>query len=347
MTQGFRLQILSQPAFTRVGETLLGSMWEEGQENYESFWLDPESPQRSRGEIFLLGWMDADHPVARLALWKPSEGESLFFLYARDRFLPAEAVVEFLSEVKRFAREKGVNALSGPMAFSTWHPYRFISRMGDTDFFAGEQRMPEEDCADFIRSGFSSIAEYQTTLVEDLAESMRIGAAMGVEQGLGAINVEIFGKDRLPQILPELHRLSCEIFKDNFAYSHLDFQEFLASLGKSKTEEATLIIAYIQEKPAGFTFSYAIGSYDPGNGKPARETAVLKTLGVHPDYRGLKAGRNLKLAYGLAYLTHNYWIEKGCGSILHAYMKTDNRSRFMAAHFGLPIRDYVLVRGEF
>jgi hypothetical protein len=75
------------------------------------------------------------------------------------------------------------------------------------------------------------------------------------------------------------------------------------------------------------------------------ETAVLKTIGVHPDFRA-RGLRSLGLGYGLSYLTHRHWLEKGCASILHAYMKTDNRSRSMSARFGAPLRDYVLLRGR-
>ena len=53
--------------------------------------------------------------------------------------------------------------------------------------------------------------------------------------------------------------------------------------------------------------------------------------------------RSLGLGYGLSYLTHRHWLEQGCESIIHAYMKTDNRSRSMSARFGVPLRDYVLL----
>ena len=339
MTNTVHLQILSQPEFTRVGRMLLGSLWEESQEAYESFWLGLESPQLSRGKIFLLGAMDSDHPVARLALWKPLQGESLFFLYARERSLPPEAVESFLSAVKDFAKGKGVNALTGPMAFSTWHPYRFISRMGDAAFFPGEQKMPEEDYSDFIRCGFSTIAEYRSTWVPDLRASISVGDSMGVKQRLAAIEVKTLTGQDLPTLLPEIHRVSSEIFQDNFAYMPIALRDFLTLSSGEKGIEAVLIMVMVAGKTAGFGYGYDIGFYTGEPGHLPRKTAVLKTLGVLPEYRSLGLG------YGLAYLFHAFWLDRDYEGLIHAYMKTDNRSLDMSGLVAKPIRAYALMKG--
>lgn len=340
--------VISQAEFTAVGRRFLGDLWEEGQEAYEAHWLGAASPQRTRGELILLGWVDGaeslEHPgaeelSARLALWKAADGNAnYFFLYARDAALAATRAAEFPRAALEYAREWGMPELEGPIAFSTWHPYRFVSRRGDADFFPGEQKLPEEYHQDFLAAGFQVVAEYQSTWVEDLAESIRTGLAMGVDRALGKVKVEVLDKDRLPQLLPELHRLSCDIFKDNFGYSPLGLPEFLALASSGKGGESALIMASAGGKPAGFVFSYAIGPYSPGPGRPAVEACVLKTLGVHPEFRSLGLG------YGLSYLTHKHWLEQGKTAIIHAYMKTDNHSRSMSSHFGGALRDYALVR---
>jgi hypothetical protein len=147
--------------------------------------------------------------------------------------------------------------------------------------------------------------------------------------------------------LPELHGLARVIFRDNFSFSSLDLREFAmlaAGTGtdKNKGGEPLLLLAHVDDRPAGFAFSYDIGSYRAGADVSPCRAAVLKTLGVHPDFRA-RGLRSLGLGYALSYLTHLHWLEQGCKSIIHAYMKTDNRSRSMSARFGVPLREYVLL----
>jgi hydroxymethylglutaryl-CoA reductase (NADPH) len=334
-----RLELIGQADFTRAGKALLGSHWEDGQDAYETYWLGDASPQRAQGDLFLLGWMSEGAATARMAVWKPRTGDPMFMAYARAQGMAASETQDFLAAAKAFARERGIAELMGPMQFSTWHPYRFIRDMGAAPFYSGEQRVPSAYHGDFLAAGFSDIAEYQTTLVEDLAKSIGIGLAMGVDKGLAAVEIKTYEGSELPALLPELYRMSCEIFRGNFAYAELPYEDFLRLAAGDKPGKVALIMASAEGKPAGFAFSYDIGGYSPGPGREARPTSVLKTLGVAP------ALRSKGLGYALSYLTHKYWLERGHTQILHAYMKTDNHSRSMSSHFGESLRTYALLKG--
>lgn len=324
---------ISQNEFTALGRALLGGDWEEGQEAYEAYWLGEASPQRTRGDLFLLGESGGR---ARLAVFRPAEDDALFFLYARQAGLAAEAVQGFLASARAFCRARGMAELTGPLQFSTWHPYRFVSGSGPAAFFPGEQKMPAAYHGDFRAAGFADIAEYESTLVEDLAASIELGLSMGVDRGLEGVEVRTLGSADLGAFLPELYRASCEIFAGNFAYAPIDYADF-ARLSAGGKGDGALILATSQGRTAAFAYGYAIGPYDAGDG-PA-PTAVLKTLGVTPEFRSRGLG------YAVSYLTHRHWLEKGCRRIIHAYMKSDNRSRSMSAHFGKRLRAYALMKG--
>lgn len=353
-----RLEILARSAFTAAGRALLGGMWEDGQEANEALWLGEARPASAAGDLHLLGWSRDGVLRARVAIWKPLEGECLFMLYARSPDAGAEETGAFLRAAKAFCRERGIPSLTGPMQFSTWHPYRFISGiggMGGADFFPGEQKMPAAYHGDFLAAGFADIAGYQSSWVSDLSGSLRIAEAMGVRQKLASVATETLAGRDLPAMLPEIHRLSSEIFRGNFAYAPIGPADFLAlAAGEGGTGrkagtgagneagneagESVLIAATVAGKTAGFAYGYAIGPHTVTAGIPKRNAAVLKTLGVLPEHRGLGLG------FGLAYLFHKHWLEHGCESLIHAYMKTDNRSSGMSDHVAKPFRTYALMK---
>lgn len=357
------LRLLSQPEFTRAGRDLLAGLWDDGQEAYEAYWLGPASPPRLRGDLLLYGWDDGAGLRARLAVYNPSAGDCLFLSYARAAVAPASETAAFLAAVKAHCKERGIGSLTGPMQFSTWHPYRFIKRMGGLPFFPGEQRLPEAYHGDFLAAGFADLAEYQSIHVRGYAKAWIIGMALGVKRGLRGMEIRTYASDDMPALLPELYRLSCDIFKDNFLYEHIAYEDFLKLSEGSKPHEAALIMLLEGGVPAAFAYSYAIGAYPPAEpgqcgsqaaGKTAAgtwavksvkaveaggATAVLKTLGVAPAFRGRGLG------YSVSYLTHLHWKERGARNVIHAYMKSDNRSRAMSGHFGKSIRTYALMKG--
>ncbi len=157
---------------------------------------------------------------------------------------------------------------------------------------------------------------------------------------LGDLEIETVSGAGLTEVMPLLYRLSVEVFRDNYAYDPIDFENFLALYEdrRAATGDAVVIIARFEGWPAGLAFSYDIGPYAGFDGESAQRTAVLKTIGVHPD------ARRLGIGYGVSYLTHRYWLERGYRQIIHAYMKTDNASMSMSAHFGRAIREYALLR---
>jgi hypothetical protein len=337
-----RLGVMSQSDFTLAGRTLLGALWDGGQDAYESYWLGAASPPRARGDLSLFGWKTDRGPRARLAVYNPSAGDCLFMLYARAPDCSAAETTAFLLAVKAACKARGIGSLTGPMQFSTWHPYRFISRMGSMPFFPGEQKLPEAYHGDFLAAGFSDLAEYQSIHVRGYVKAWLIGMALGVKRGLRGMEVKVFGSGDMPALLPELYRLSCDIFKDNFLYEHIAYADFLELSAAAKPQEAALIMLLHQGVPAAFAYSYGIGAWPSGEhgSKSGGGTAVLKTLGVAPAFRGRGLG------YSVSYLTHRHWKERGARNVIHAYMKSDNRSRAMSGHFGKSVRTYVLMKGS-
>lgn len=306
-------------------------------ENHEARWLADDSPYS--GHVNRLVFEDAAGVAARILVLQPSDSaEALFCFYGRRENLDAATRDSFFHALDEWLGARGITSLQGPIEFSTWNPYRFVCQRGSSPWFPGEQPMPDYHFTDFTRAGFSESARFVSSLIEDLQASIEMGLAMGVDQKLGALDIDTICGSDLFEIMPTLYELSSIIFKDNYAYSPITYDEFQALYADTAAYDAAVIVAKHDQIPLGLTFSYSIGPYAAVPGEAAKMTSVLKTIGVVPQ------ARKLRIGYGVSYLTHKLWLERGCEQIIHACMKSDNASLKMSSQFGRRIREYALLQ---
>jgi len=306
-------------------------------EAYESLWMADDSPYN--GSVNRLVFEDRRGVAVRIVVLQPSDsGEALFCFYGRRETLDAAVLDSFFRSLDEWLRARGIASLQGPIQFSTWHPYRFVCEQGPSPWFPGEQPMPDYGFANFTRAGFQECARFSSTLVDDIEKSIDIGLAMGVDQKLEALHIDTLTGPDIFEILPTLYDLSAVIFQDNYAYSAIAYEEFHALYASIVALDSVVIVAKLNQLPVGVALSYNIGLYAADDGEEPKPTSVLKTIGVHPD------ARNLRIGYGVVYLTHKLWLERGFQQIIHAYMKSDNASRAMSSHVSRTIREYALLR---
>jgi hypothetical protein len=306
-------------------------------EAYEALWLADDSPYN--GRVNRLVFEDERGVAVRLVVLQPAAGgEAMFCFYGRRENLAAPTLDSFFRSLDEWLRARGIVSLQGPIQFSTWHPYRFVCAQGPGPWFAGEQPMPDYCFADFTSAGFQECARFASTLTEDLEKSVDLGLAMGVDQKLGALSIDTVTGNDIYEILPTIYDLSRIIFEDNYAYSPITYEEFHTLYSSIVALDAVVIVAKKNLLPVALAFSYNIGLFAAVYGEEPKLTSVFKTLGVHPDVR------NLRIGFGVSYLTYKLWLERGFQQVIHAYMKTDNASLGMSSRFGRTIREYALLR---
>jgi len=306
-------------------------------EEYEATWMSDSSPYD--GRVDRLVFEDDLGIAARLAVLRPGDAsEALFCFYGRRPDLEEAARRDLFSSLRRWLGEQGIASVQGPIEFSTWHPYRFVCEQGKSPWFPGEQPMPDYWFRDFLDAGFNESARFASILVQNLGQSIDASLAMGVDRGVSALNIDIVTGPDIVELLPTHYHLFKSIFQDNYAYSPIEYEEFRALYSGIATLDAALIMVADDQGPVGIAFSYNIGPYDAIAGEEPVLTSVLKTIGVDPRARGQRIG------VGVTYLTHKYWLERGFGQVIHAYMKSDNVSHAMSSRLGPTLREYALVR---
>jgi GNAT superfamily N-acetyltransferase len=127
-------------------------------------------------------------------------------------------------------RRKGIRKVWGPMNFSIFHGYRFMTRGFERKIFFGEPYNKPYYPRFFLRMGFKPLATWHSwDLTHDqirvLYESIR--AKMEREKmGEMGIHVEPFDPSRFDEELERLYRIVTLTFGENIGYTNISFEEF-------------------------------------------------------------------------------------------------------------------------
>ncbi len=234
-------------------------------------------------------------------------------------------------------RAAGCAMALAPMDGDTWHRYRTVTDRGDRPPFVLE---PWDDggvgAAALTAAGFTPVAHYVSTLVEDLTVADPRLPAVAARLRAAGVTVRCFDPLRADDDLVRLHALSLSAFRGNVLYTPLPADRF-AGLYRPILPllEPELVL---MAECAGETVGYAFALPDhaqAGRGRPV-DTVVLKTVAVRPGraWRGLGAC--------LAAEVHRRAAAAGCRAVIHALMHEGNRSAAWSHRFGRVIRRYAL-----
>jgi GNAT superfamily N-acetyltransferase len=239
----------------------------------------------------------------------------------------------------RLAAE-GCSVAVGPMDGTTWRKYRLVVDQGEPPFFMDVDN-PAEWPGHFRTAGFGAIAEYYSTVVDDISgDDPRVAR---VSERLRRLGVRIRGLDqaRMDEDLRAIHALSVVSFRDAFLYSPISEPEFF-SLYRPLLPSVDPRLVLLAEHAGGLAgYVFAVPDLNErARGSPLR-TLVVKTLAVIPDrtYAGLGA---LLLAR-----VHKNALEMGLHRAVHALMYGSNVSRALSGHWqARQIRRYQLFGRE-
>jgi hypothetical protein len=219
---------------------------------------------------------------------------------------------------------------------STWRHYRFLVERGSEPVFLLEPDNPDAWPGHFRDAGFEVLAGYFSAVTEDLGfEDPREAAVAGRMRRAG-LRVRTLDLSRLDDDLRLLFALSTATFDQNFLYTPIAEEEFLAQYRPllPRVPPEMVLLAEQDTTAVGFIFGYPNApSADAG----APDTAVAKTIARIPGRAWAGVGTVLTAEF------QRRARALGFRRIIHALMHDSNNSRNLSARWrARPIRRYAL-----
>lgn len=266
-----------------------------------------------------------------------------------------EAAAALLGAAEAWLRSRGARTLRGPIAFDTWHAYRFVTSAGDHPPFLLEPYNPPYYPELWIQYGFKPSAGYFSNLQGDMNATVAALEKHYKKAARSGFVIRPLDLAHFEHELEVLYALSIQIFGGNWGYQPIEFEEFAAMYrGSRRMIDPDLVL--IAHSPNGRAVGLLFGLPDQagavramgGSGgligglkfllakKPAR-AAILKTLGVIPEARGTNVG------FALCWRFYRTVLDKGYAEGIDALMIDENASRRMSeAKGGRIFREYAL-----
>ena len=257
-------------------------------------------------------WVAAvdDYPVARLVARRSpalqdDEGRPLGllgFFEAMDGPEGKEGALRLLAEGIGWLRETGAGRIIGPMDGDTWHRHRLNAGPFDDPPFLLEPYNPPYYPGIWEEAGFQVLESYFSKQVDLAAVVAHLGPRAAQARAAG-YKLRPLDMGRFQEELRLLYRLSREIFADNFLYTEILEEDFLALYTDSKAlldPDLVLFVRSPQGEDIGFLFAYpdrfqAVAAMRGSRGLFAKlrflrhrdetETVDFKTLGVLTEHR--------------------------------------------------------------
>jgi len=137
-----------------------------------------------------------------------------------------------MNEVRHWARARGAKRLYGPVNFTTFHGYRaLVSAERGALPFPGEPYNPPSYPALLGTLGFSAVVLYVSQLTPFPHERMKEKRLVRDKCLADGYRVETLTAELWLDHLPEFHAISDLIFRDNFGYTSITFEQFAAACG--------------------------------------------------------------------------------------------------------------------
>lgn len=182
---------------------------------------------------------------------------------------------EMLAAATAWLRGQGCGSVRGPVNFTTWHSYRFVTRDTGAGYLPGEPDHLSYYPAQWERAGFAVCSRYSTNWLPDtpgIRDRFAIKSQKSIDAGVVVRRVE--ARD-----LPSLYRLSIAAFAPAYMYSPIDPDEFVAIYAPSRASEGPTL-AYLAEDSAGEALGFLYAFNAPLAGHEV--VSICKTVAVVP-----------------------------------------------------------------
>ena len=219
---------------------------------------------------------------------------------------------------------RGCTLAVGPMDGSTWRRYRAIVERGEEPLFFLEPDNPPDWPEHFLGAGFESLATYFSAVTDDLAIDDRRESAVEERLVGRGLRIRALDPSRSDDELRRIHRLSTASFRENFLYTPIGEEDFLALYRPvlSHVPPDLVMLAEQEDELVGFVFGYP--DLNQARRGATLDTVVLKTLARAPGRQWAGLGRVLVARYDRRV------AESGFRRMIHALMHESNVSRNMS-----------------
>jgi len=258
-----------------------------------------------------------------------------------DLVLPDDeaGLAALLGPAFHWLRSEGATRARAPITYHTWYPFRFVTEGFDArPPFPGEPWNPSYQPARFAAAGFEESARYVSGATEDLPSTVAANRPeLDAFEG-GGLAVRPFDPRRFEAELPRLHALVSTAFPGNFSFQPIDLAEFrfVHEPAYRHLDPRLFLLCEDRSLPpgapdglAGFLLSFP----DP----TAPDTVVLKTIAVHPRFRGRGVGPVLIAR------AHEAAIALGYRRAVHALMREGRRPATVSARAVPVFRRYAVM----
>jgi len=234
---------------------------------------------------------------------------------------------DLLDECESQLREAGCTLAIGPMMGNTWRKHRAVIESSGREPFLFEPFTAPEVARCLHDSGYQTLMTYSSSLI-DLGKQEDDPPRLLARLERARIAIRPLCIDNLECELRRIFRLSLKAFTENFLYTPISEEEFLAmylNLAPLLTPQCAFL-AECHGELVGFVFGF-----------PQETTMIVKTLAVLPERRF--AGLGTVLVNRMQTAAR----EAGCTEAIHALQREDNQSLRISQRFSAQIfRRYAL-----
>jgi GNAT superfamily N-acetyltransferase len=281
----------------------------------------------------------AGQAVARCSLWwrnTPAyEKHTIGYLghYAVSESAAAPAL--FDATLKRLAVERCTLAV-GPVDGNTWQRYRLLTERGAEPPFFLEPDNPDEWPGQFTAAGFSPFAQYCSALNSDLSiDDPRLAELEQKIARLG-ITVQPLKADRFDEEMRRVYALSILSFRANLLYTPISESDFLAQYAPIRPYMRPELVLLAERYGGLIGYIFAIPNLLQAQFGRPMDTAIIKTMAVHPEHAGAGLGSFLMARCQQAMRA------AGFKRVIHALFHEANRSGRISGQTARVIRRYTL-----
>lgn len=188
-----------------------------------------------------------------------------------------------LDSAVSWLKDSGAKSIQGPMDLHIYNNYRFMTEGFETSPFLSEPRNPRYYPTIFENYGFKELTYWRSWQI-DKAELLKfhnfVASMLKRRKNIHGIEMSPIDIDNIEHALSELYETALDVFKQNFSYSEISREEFVAIFSKLKPFLAPKSFQ-IARNNRGEIVGFIYGLIDPF--KPGRY--IYHTFGVVKELR--------------------------------------------------------------
>ena len=303
------------------------------------FSLLPEAVARQAPDFSFLLENPTGEAVARCSLWwrnTPAyQSHTVGYVghYAVSDPLAAPPLLD--AALRRLAAE-GCTLAVGPVDGNTWQRYRFLTERGAEPPFFMEPDNPDEWPGQFAAAGFTPLAQYYSALNSALKTDESRLADLERRVAEQGITVKPLRAERFDEEMRRVYALSVISFRENFLYTPIGEADFISQYTPIRPHLQPNLVLLAERGSDLIGYMFAIPNLLQAQSGQAMDTAIVKTMAVHPDHAGAGLGSLLMAR------CHENMLAAGFTRAIHALFHEANRSGRISGHTARVIRRYTL-----